>query len=240
MKKKLISLAVLLLASLLLLSSCGNESASVTKSEVLPVILNQAEYVLSQNIFFNGYMPQYDGKETEKEGIYAVIQDAYNNRTRYYVWGYLDQTMCCDWQWEFVPEDPSKLPAPGSRIKVSGTYEKNDDALDDLWIINAKTETLVAYTGDQVELNMRTMSDTLERVQLSNMMVHPESFIGKEYMIYGRVASDSTIQDPYYDGSWYVPYESSDQMPAIGTTVVLRGTYQESLFAEAKLVATLR
>ena len=249
MKRKTV-LLLLLACALLLLTACGSndqastqknsEQASTQKTAEIPVVLNQPEYVLYQNVSYNNYMDDYVGKETTKEGIFAVIQDAFSNVTRYYVWGYLDQTQCCDWQWEFVPEAPDKLPPPGSKIKVSGTYEKADSALDDLWIVHAKVETLLEYTGEQVELNMRTMSDTLERVQLYNMGGKPEQFIGKEYMAYGRIAPDSMLQDPYYDGSWSAPYESSETMPAIGTIVVLRGVYQEKLLAEAKLVTTLK
>lgn len=95
------------------------------------------------------------------------------------------------------------------------------------------------YTGEQAELNMRTMSDTLERVQLINMTRIPEKFIGKQYIAYGRIASGSVLQDPYYDGSWSIAYESSDTMPAIGTIAVLRGVYQDNLLSEAKLITTM-
>ena len=140
MKRKTV-LLLLLACALLLLTACGSndqaspqknsEQASTQKTSEIPVVLNQPEYVLYQNVFYNNYMDDYVGKETAKEGIYAVVQDAFSSVTRYYVWGYLDQTQCCDWQWEFVPEAPDKLPPPGSKIKVSGTYEKADSALDD-------------------------------------------------------------------------------------------------------------
>ncbi len=240
MKKQTVFMLLLTL-SLLLLSSCGSNGQSPDKqSASIPVILNQAEYVLSQNIFYNNYIDNYDGKKTEKEGVFAIIQDAFSNVTRYYVWGYLDQTMCCDWQWEFVPEEPDQLPPPGSKIKVSGTYQKNDSALDKLWIVHAKVETLIVYTGEQVELNMRTMSDTLERVQLANMVRKADQFIGKQYIAYGRIASDSMLEDPYYDGSWSIAYSSSETMPAIGTIAVLQGIYQDSVLSEAKLIETLK
>lgn len=241
MMKKVVFLVLLLGLSLLFLSACSSNGASspVKQSAEVPVVLNQAEYVLYQNVFYNNYMDDYDGKSAEKEGIFAVIQDAFSDVTRYYVWGYLDQTLCCDWQWEFVPEKPNKLPLPGSKIKVSGTFEKTDSALDKLWIANAKVETLMNYTGEQAELNMRTMSDTLERVQIINMTRIPEKFIGKQYIAYGRIASGSVLQDPYYDGSWSIAYESSDTMPAIGTIAVLRGVYQDNLLSEAKLITTM-
>ena len=239
--KKMVFHVLLLGLSLLFLSACSSNGASspVKQNAEVPVVLNQAEYVLYQNVFYNNYMDDYDGKSAEKEGIFAVIQDAFSDVTRYYVWGYLDQTLCCDWQWEFVPEKSDELPLPGSKIKVSGTFEKTDSALDKLWIANAKVETLMNYTGEQAELNMRTMSDTLERVQIINMTRIPEKFIGKQYIAYGRIASGSVLQDPYYDGSWSIAYESSDTMPAIGTIAVLRGVYQDNLLSEAKLITTM-
>ena len=241
MNRKTILLVLMLAAALLVFSSCGESKPAETAIEQnaeIPVILNQAEYILYQNIFYNSYMSQYEGKSVEKEGVFAKLQDAYSGITRYYVWGYLDQTMCCDWQWEFVPLEADKLPAPGSRVKVSGTYHQDEQALDNFWITNAKVEILSNYTGEQAELNMHTMSDTLERVQLAHMVMRPDKFIGKEYIAYGRIASGSLLEDPYYDGSWNLPYESTETMPAIGTIVVIRGVYQDNLLAEAKLLDT--
>ena len=239
--KKTSMLMLILTAFLFLFSACSSgNSSTVEKSDEIPVILNQAEYVLYQNIFYNDYLDQYDGKEAVKEGVFTVLQDAFNDVKRYYVWGYLDQTLCCDWQWEFVPKEPDKLPPPGSKIKVSGTYRKADAALDKFWIEDANVEILVSYTGEQVDLNMRTMCDTLERVQLANMTRKPDTFIGKEYIAYGRIASGSKLEDPYYDGSWTVDYSTSETMPAIGTIAILRGTYQEGVLAEAKLLGTMK
>ena len=239
--KKTSILILTLTVSLFLLSACSSGGGSTAeKSDEIPVILNQAEYVLYQNIFYNNYLDQYDGKETVKEGVFTILQDAFSNVKRYYVWGYLDQTMCCDWEWEFVPKEPDKLPPPGSKIKVSGIYRKADTALDNFWITDANVEILVSYTGEQADLNMRTMCDTLERVQLANLIRKPDTFIGKQYIAYGRIASGSMLEDPYYDGSWAVGYLTSETMPAIGTIVVLRGTYQEGVLAEAKLLGSMK
>ena len=51
----------LLLAIILLCSACSSDSGSAAEKETVtevPVILNQAEYVLYQNIFYNNYGPQ--------------------------------------------------------------------------------------------------------------------------------------------------------------------------------------
>lgn len=75
--KKMVFHVLLLGLSLLFLSACSSNGASspVKQSAEVPVVLNQAEYVLYQNVFYNNYMDDYDGKSAEKEGIFAVIQD---------------------------------------------------------------------------------------------------------------------------------------------------------------------
>lgn len=239
-KKKCFLLLALLCTLAVLCSACGDSSSPSssgnTTSEV-PVILNQAEYLLYQNIFFNGYDAQYNGTETEKQGVYAEIQDAFNGVTRYYVWGYLDNTKCCDWQWEFVPKDKTSLPTPGSVITVKGTYESTDDALDNFWIKDAEVTIHSRYVGESKELNMLTMSDTLERVQILNILYMGEKFEGKEFIAYGRIASLELLQDPYYDGSWQIPFsvQGSQNIPAIGTTVLLTGKVADSALAESTI-----
>ena len=32
------------------------------------------------------------------------------------------------------------------------------------------------------------------------------------------------LQDPYYDGSWQIPFSSEQESPAIGSNVILKGT----------------
>lgn len=65
--------------------------------------------------------------------------------TRYYVWGYNDNTKCCDWQWEIVPESTDNLPPVGSTVNASGIFAQNDNALDGYWIENVKIEVLSEY-----------------------------------------------------------------------------------------------
>ena len=221
--------SALLLAITLLCSACSSDSGSAagikTVTEV-PVILNQAEYVLYQNIFYNNYGSQYENTPVTKNGVFAVLQDAFNDRTRYYVWGYLDNTQCCDWQWEFVPKDTKNLPPVGSLITVSGTFARDEEtALDGYWIKDADVNTVTAYSGPTSELYMRAMSDTLERVQLLNIMYRPEAFEGKTFTAYGRIAGPGVLQDPYYDGSWEIPFSSASDLSAlaIGTSVTLNG-----------------
>ena len=218
----------LLLAIILLCSACSSDSGSAAEKETVtevPVILNQAEYVLYQNIFYNNYGPQYENMPVTKNGVFAVIQDAWAGKARYYVWGYLDNTQCCDWQWEFVPKDTKNLPPVGSLITVSGTFAKEEAALDGYWIKDADVGVVKTYAGATAELHMLAMSDTLERVQLLNIMYWPEAFEGKAFTAYGRIAGPGVLQDPYYDGSWEIPFSSASDLSAlaIGTSVTLNG-----------------
>ena len=192
-----------------------------------PETFSQDEYVLYQNIFYNGYGGDYDGKPVEKEGVFAVISDAYNDRQRYYVWGYYDQTRCCDWQWEFVPEDGEELPPVGSLVKVSGTFASDSDALDGYWIRDAKCELETDYSGQTADLDMAAMSCTLERVQMINIMNKKESFQDREFTAYGRIASLDSLEDPYYDNSWQIKFTWDGDIPAIGTLVLITGTVKD-------------
>ena len=228
-----LSLLVLLLAVLLAASSCSSGSQSAT-SENLPMVLNTNEYVLYQNAFYNGYATQMEGKRQEKTGIFTTLQDAYHNKTRYYVWGYNDNTLCCDWQWEFSPLSTDQLPPNGSKVKVSGTFTSSDQALDHYWLRSAEVETITSYTGPTADIDMTLMGDTLERVQIACIVSYPDQFEGKSYSAYGRISASYILEDPYYDNSWYIPYLSDETPPALGTESLLRGTIQSGVLADAK------
>ena len=236
--KKRMMLVCLVLAAALLLSACGEKKNTTTYAETsnsIPVVLNNAEYVLYQNIFYNGYGTQYDGKAVTKRGVFTTVQDAYNNLTRYYVWGYLDQTKCCDWQWELNLADTSNLPANGSLVDVSGIFRNNDNALDNYWVDEAKVTVLTRYTGKTADIDMLTMDGTLERVQLANINTHADYFEGKTVSAYGRIYDSGNIQDPYYDGSWTTAFSSGDTLPAIGTSVKLRGVLANAVISDASI-----
>lgn len=250
MKKRFL-MVFLLVAVAVMLSACGEkektpeadagnaaetaEEAVPATTDTLPTVLNSSEYVLYQNIFYNGYASQYDGKAVEKTGIFTTIQDAYNDVARYYVWGNLDQTMCCDWQWELKVDDPSTLPANGSLIRVKGKFVSDDKALDGYWIVDPQIEVKSVYTGASADLDMTTMSGTLERVQVINYTVYPDKFEGKTVFAYGRIFDTVTFQDPYYDGSWTAPFSTDGGVPATGTSVVLRGVLRNAVLTDVKL-----
>ncbi len=239
MKKRFV-LVLMLLAAVIALTACGKkENAAIadTVSKV-PTVINQSEYVLYQNIFYNNYGPQFDGKSVTKRGIFTTVQDAYSNVTRYYVWGNLDQTLCCDWQWELKIDDPSNLPANGSLISVTGKFVSNESALDGYWITEPRIEVQSAYVGTTADLDMTTMSGTLERVQVLNYTKFPEQFEGKTVFAYGRINDVVSIQDPYYDGSWVASIATSENVPAIGTSVVVRGVMKDGVISDAKIEVT--
>ena len=203
--------------------SASQAPAAPAQSETRAEVFSQDEYMLYQNVFYNDYGPKVDGTQVEKEGVFAMITDAFNQRQRYYVWGYYDKTRCCDWQWEFVPDNPDALPAPGSLITVSGTFASAKDALDGYWIKDASFSTKQTYGGESASLDMAAMSCTLERVQMYNVMYKPEEFEGKDFTAYGRLTADSMLQDPYYDGSWQIGYSWDGSDPGIDRLCAVRG-----------------
>ncbi len=241
-KSKRIFLAVLLLAAAVLCSACGgsgggSQDSGVPTANEVPVVLNQAEYALYQNIFRNQTGSQYVGREFTKNGVFGRIYDAFSGKPRYYVWGYLDNTRCCDWQWEVKIDDAKNLPASGSLVTVKGVFAASDDALDGYWLTEPEITAHSQYAGSGAELDMCTLSDTLERVQVLNIIRLPDAFEGKSFSAYGRILNASVLQDPYYDGSWQVPFTTKDTVPAIGTTVRLNGTVMNGTLANASLTA---
>lgn len=239
--KKRIMLVCLLLAAVLLLSACGEKKEAAPLAETtstIPVVINQAEYTLYQNTFQNNYAAQYDGKTVTKRGVFTTVEDAYSGINRYYVWGVLDQTKCCDWQWELNFADPSNLPANGSLVEATGVFRANETALDGYWIDEAQVNTLTKYNGPTADIDMLTMSHTLEYVQLASINTHPDQFEGRDVTAYGRIYDVDNIQDPYYDGYWITAFSSSDTMPAIGTSVKLRGVIANSVISNASIEIT--
>lgn len=239
------------LALILSLSACGQGSeaaqtaapsvesagapAPLAETDVIPEVTDQTEYVLYQNVFYGDMGQQLAGQAVTKHGIFTALQDAFNGRTRYYVWGYMDATHCCDWQWEFVPQDPSALPSPGSLVTVKGTFAAGEDALDGYWIEDAAVAVESVYAGSPAELDMCAMSCMLERVQILNVIYRAEAFEGMSFAAYGRIADINLLEDPYYNGSWQIPFSSGDPMPAIGTMVILHGVVTEGTLADCEL-----
>lgn len=182
--KRFISILLAALIALTFAACSGkteNTGGSVGEAspDKMQTILTPAEYVLYQNIFYNDHGGEYVGKEVTKTGIFTCIRDEFNSMTRYYVWGYNDNTKCCDWQWEIVPESTENLPPVGSTVNASGIFAQNDNALDGYWIENVKIKVLSEYKKSTADIDMTTMGGTPERVQIVNMQNFKDNFEGK-------------------------------------------------------------
>ena len=233
----IVTLSLLLITGIF--AGCSKDSKKEEKaaevSSVMPTVLNTVEYTLYQNIFYNDKASEYNGQDVEKEGTFATLYDAYNNVTRYYVWGYNDNTKCCDWQWELKIDDIKNLPVNGSLVTVKGTYEENESALDGLWIINPEITVKTDYKGNDYDIDMLSMSNTLERVQITNVMDFPDNFKGKTIGFYGRMKTDTSIEDAYYDNSWEVEVNGDFDVPAFGTIVIASGNVDSGKISDVKL-----
>ena len=234
MKRIRITVSIFLAAVMILFcTGCGAETSSSggnDASESLPQtrfeIFSQEEYVLYQNVFYKDYAKSFVGKKIKKEGVFAILHDAFNDVERCYVLGYADQTKCCDWQWEFVPPEGAELPPVGSLVTVEGTFTYDEEnALDKYWITDTSLKLKKKYEEKTYEINMYVMSDTLERVQIVNVKRFPDVFENKVFVAYGRIKGLGTLQDPIFDGSWEIGFVWDGSVPKLGTTVVLTGTF---------------
>ena len=209
-------------------------------SDALARVIDADEYIEYQNMFYQQSAPNYVGQEYVKEGVFCTIYDEYyqGGKARYYVWGYYDGTLCCDWQWELDIQDTSELPANGSLVQVKGTFTQNDSALDKYWLTDVEWTVKTVYTGEQYNIGGDVMNSTLGRVQMLNLQYAPAKFEGQSIAIYGRVASPSSIQHPYYDGSWTQSVITESEMPAIGTMVLVVGTVRSGAISNATVTVT--
>lgn len=199
----------------------------------VPDILSQIEYA-TMNSLYNGDESLLN-VSMEHTGIFVTIDDTVNNKTLYFIWGYLDKTKCCDWEWELDPDalDLNNLPVNGSKITFTGSIVKSDKAAELYWISNIKDFKIDSVYGgldSSVDYDMRTMNATLVFYQLSFLLNSFEKTEGKTVIIYGRVysvGSDSqtdAVQHPYYNNYWVLDLEMEKHLPAIGTNVVIRGS----------------
>lgn len=200
----------------------------------MPEYFDNMDYALYMNVFT--YKDQNDpskgmggdeyvGQTWTKMGIFAVLRDEWNKKDRYYVWGYADQTRCCDFQWEFVPADPASLPEPGSEIEVKGTFSKSDEALDGFWITEPTVTVKKEYNAPAYDYDLTRDSATLARVQIQNFQAFPDAFKDKTTRIFCRVMGSNTVQHPYYDGAWSMDFQGTDKSSAVGSYVIIGGTF---------------
>ncbi len=214
------------------------KSSGKSSGKSFEPVINSNEYVLYNNIFYNKQGGEYDGKPVIKEGTFATLYDEYNGVTRYYVWGYYDNTKCCDWQWEIKPDSTDNLPDNGSLVSVTGTFVSDENALDGYWIINPEIKTKKPFNAPEEDIVMSTMSATLERVEALNLLNKGEGFEGKSIICYGRVLTPNSIQSPYYNNDYEIPVETKDEMPAIGMMVLVSGKVEGGKIVNAKVELT--
>ncbi len=233
----------LLLALVMLfgLCACGEGEAtnggSVT-TQTLPQIFDAEQYQIYQNLFFNGQKDSFIGQQMTVTGVFVAIRDSFNSVTRYYCWGYYDQTKCCDWQWELKLDSNTDLPANGSKVTFSGTFAEDEKALDGVWMTDVSLTVEETYVGETCDYDLCLMNATLERVQLMNMQYFPDEYEGKSIRLYGRVYDPGTLQHPYYDGAWMQPFESAEPVTALGLTVIVKGTFSGGTITNAAVNET--
>ena len=196
---------------------------------------DQMEYSAYVDLFYNDNGASYEGKTFQKDGTFAILKDAYSDVTRYHVWGYADNTKCCDYQWEIVMPEGIEIPEPGSYVKIEGTMEKNEAALDGYWLKDVTLEVTDRFNNAGFGMDMTTMSPTLVRVQVINILQFPEVFKGTTVKIFGRALSANSIQHPYYNESWSMHFTEADTVPATGKYILLEGTYENQQITTEKL-----
>lgn len=235
MKRRILCI-IMLFAVLMSAVSCSAGGETDGTSDKVARILNSMEYTIYMNVFYSGQGDSYTDKTYTKEGVFAILRDSFNDVTRYYVWGYSDETLCCDWQWEFVPKNKEELPPIGSHVKVTGNFAANGNALDGYWMEDARVETISSYDAAIGECDLITMSSTLARVQIINMVNYPTEYNGQAVKVYGRVMSGGEIQHPYYDNAWSLPLEYEGDLPAIGTWITVTGSFRGSSEGDGSLI----
>lgn len=217
----------------------GESESGDTSVSIFPCVTDSAEAELYHSVFFDGNGASHENEEVKKTGTFAILQDAFNGVTRYYVWGYGDGKKGNDWQWELKVENPSSVPAVGSLIDVTGIFEKSGDALDGYWISQPSITVRTAFKGEKCDIDMSVMSATLERVQMTNILNYKDDFSGKKIAAYGRVISGNLIAHPYDDDSWQLHYKAEGEIPGENTMVRSVGVFRDGILDEAVLTEVL-
>lgn len=190
---------------------------------------DELEYAAYINLFYNDDTSDV-GKTLKKDGVFTAIFDAYNQTERYYVWGYLDNTKCCSYQWELDLPEGAEIPESGSYVKTEGKLTQDAKALDGYWFTDVKMEVTDEYADPGYDFDMTTLSRDLTRVQVINMLQFPtdEHFNGRTLRVFGRALTTNTVQDPYYDNCWSMDFRFDGAAPAIGEDILVEGTFTGS------------
>ena len=188
--------------------------------------IDQLEYTVYYDIFYNKNGAMYENQKYTKDGVFAILKDAFKGTDRYYVWGYADNTKCCDYQWEFVMPEGAEIPEPGSYVKMTGTLTYDEAALDKYWFTDATLTVEEPFAHAGYDFDMTTDSPTLTRVQIINMQTFADQFDGKTLRVFGRALSLKSLQHPYYDNSWSMDLVySGDPGFVIGDDILVEGAF---------------
>lgn len=241
--KKLIAFFLALL-TVFVFASCnsgtGNEEAGhthdpsgapVTNIEKIETgikdVFSADEDAAYHDLFYNDAGDKYENKEYTKYGIFAVIYDAYNDTERYYVWGFGDESKDCCYQWEFVMPENATVPAPGSYIKVVGAMSYDEKALDKYWLTDVTLSVEEAYAVTSYDFDFVTLSPTLMRVQMINMLQLTEEFADKKVRIIGKALSENTMTSAYTDDEWSVHFSSASGHINTGDIILVDGVFNQ-------------
>lgn len=211
------------------------EAPSAPKG-LVPVTFDEEIGEAYKNVVIGG---NYEGHEDEKitcKGTFTTIEYSFDNTTRYYVWGYSDNSLTDCWQWELKVTDPSSLPKNGTLVNLTGTIEKSDSALDKIWLKDYSITEEQKYSGEACNIDMATMSPTLIRVQVSSIFSDKSAFEGKSVSIAGRIISKNLIGHPTDDNGWQMHFHTDGKVPKAGTKdVIVVGVLHEGTIDEAKV-----
>lgn len=188
-------------------------------------VINAKEDEAYHDLFFDKNTSAYENKKFTKEGIFAVIFDAYNEEERYYVWGYGHDTRDCCYQWEFVLPEGTEMPAPGSLIEVKGTMTHSDDALDGYWLTDTTVSVKKAATKADFDYDLVSMSPTLMRVQIINMLNKSDFFKDVSIRVPGKTVNENTISPAFTNDEWTLHFTSASSHINAGSLVIIEGTF---------------
>lgn len=184
---------------------------------------DEDDYNAYYDLFYNKNT-ENEGKTLTKTGVFAAIRDQYNEKTRYYVWGYKDENRAECWQWEFVPSDENTLPDCGSVVEMTGVLTASDDSLDGYWFTDTKLTVKEEFKSDY-DFDLAAMSPTLGRVQIANMQQKSDYFKGKTVRVFGRALNSNCVQHPYYDNTWNLDFQFDGTLPETGDYVIITGVF---------------
>ena len=209
-----------------------------TSSDVLPIVIDEDEFIMYENVFTQHFEDMYDGERQTREGVLCAVYDHHDDITRYFVWGYSNDRLKKDWYWELKVSDPSKLPPVGSQIRVTGTIRPHDEAMYGRWMEKPSWTVLVLYMGEQYDVNMAAMGVSLEMTQLAQMHHEPGEFEGKRVSMYGRITADGQLRHPHSTDGWTQKIDADVTNFAVDTMVLVSGVYRNGVISEAVVTTT--